>query len=1249
MSEPFDAYYKWLAIPPEEQPPDHYRLLGVKQFESDADVIESAADQRMVHLRNFQSGKNAAHSQRLLNEVSAAKGVLLTPEKRSEYDKKLRRKIEECSLPKALPIGTPMPPITAGGSPPPPPVGTPAPLPMASPAPLPVAAVQATPAYEPVAPVGVPVSPPVEPKPGEVYTTTPGMLHRSHGARKKAPWLLPVMIAGAMAGVLGLLLCAGGLYFLFSSPADTDIAYGDDGRVVPAPLDPRTTDGDDDAADGSDVNGDTDGDTDAAPTPVDPMPVDPAPVDPAPVDPMPVDPAPVDPMPVDPMPVDPMPPPVEPMPVDPMPVDPMPVEPPKAVKAEFPPKAELDAAEAKVSEVMKLATITENSARVAKADEMLQLAKDPASPLSERFALLRKASQLAEDAGDSAVVLRAVGEMEKVFEFDADRSRAVLLAGTAKNVTPETLEPLMIDSGRFLDDLVHNERLDVALMLMEELHRTIPTKGVAGRNLRKPLNDRLKEIKDLHKVWQVAENARLALETNPDDPLKNLVYGRYLSLTKGEFDAGVKHLSKTEDEALKSAADIDLAASQSQVTADMLAAADAWYSVAEKDEADAAFYARAHHWYELVKDDVGSLDKIRVTERLGAIAKVDAAQQLLAGIAERTDVEDDAPTRVVAKKVASLPGAASGDVAIAFLPDSKSLAAGYSDGSLRLWNLENRQATWTKPGHSGRINDVTVSKDGEIVTVGSDKLAVLWDDQGTKYPLAPGGRYDFQLARFAPNGVLLLARYGDVSFMDAGKRKGLGAFQTNSQRFEDVSFSADGKTMALRTFNKVVLSSLSGQVLPPVDLAQDSAQDVVFSPDGQLLAIAPSNGKIVLYDSTDRKSRSLESYTSVRHLEFSPDGKTLAAGWSNSVQLIDVKTGQPWNTLDATHYLHTMRFSPDGKLLATGSSDGSINLWEVSRERILSPPPTKADLAGSDEEGAQWQLRGTLDFGHDVDDVKFSPDGGRLAVTDGNQVRIYDADHGAPLGSLSGHQSNVQHIAWAPDGKRLATASSDRSVRIWDAASWSELSQIHGSRSVKAIGFSADGKQILIARDDGAQLHAVPGGDSSIPIDLGTISSIYDSVAAADGAGYVLVVRKVTSPSRPMIFAFDSTTPKTTLTSESYALAMSNGGTHVLAYSSSTSLDIYTGEFKTPQATIRTSGSQRGAAFHPGKKMLALGGYDRNVTLWSAETGKLILALTGHTDAVNAVDFSSDGKSLATGSRDNTVKIWSPAKSASSE
>jgi hypothetical protein len=83
----FDPYYKWLGISPIDQPPNEYRLLGVDLFESDPDVIASAADQRMAHLHGFQTGQNSALSQKILNEIAAARVTLLNPQKKADYDR----------------------------------------------------------------------------------------------------------------------------------------------------------------------------------------------------------------------------------------------------------------------------------------------------------------------------------------------------------------------------------------------------------------------------------------------------------------------------------------------------------------------------------------------------------------------------------------------------------------------------------------------------------------------------------------------------------------------------------------------------------------------------------------------------------------------------------------------------------------------------------------------------------------------------------------------------------------------------------------------------------------------------------------------------------------------------------------------------------------------------------------------------------------------------------------------------------
>ena len=99
MPQEFDPYHKWLGIAPKDQPPHHYRLLGIDAFEDDRDVIDSAANRVMSYLKELATGDDAAHSQMLLNEVAQARLCLLNREKKAAYDKDLKPKLSPKKLP----------------------------------------------------------------------------------------------------------------------------------------------------------------------------------------------------------------------------------------------------------------------------------------------------------------------------------------------------------------------------------------------------------------------------------------------------------------------------------------------------------------------------------------------------------------------------------------------------------------------------------------------------------------------------------------------------------------------------------------------------------------------------------------------------------------------------------------------------------------------------------------------------------------------------------------------------------------------------------------------------------------------------------------------------------------------------------------------------------------------------------------------------------------------------------------------
>jgi hypothetical protein len=194
MAAGFDPYHKWLGISPKDQPPNHYRLLAIELFESDPDVIEGAADQRMAHVRTFQTGQNSALSQRILNELSAAKLCLLNPDQKAEYDRQLQAKL--LSAARAPLAAQPQAAPVAQSQPAPQPLRVPAPVVVAPQAPASVLSTRAKPT--------------------------------------KPAWQHPAALAGAGAAALLIGVAA---YFV-SAPSQPAVVQADRNDVAPASVKP---------------------------------------------------------------------------------------------------------------------------------------------------------------------------------------------------------------------------------------------------------------------------------------------------------------------------------------------------------------------------------------------------------------------------------------------------------------------------------------------------------------------------------------------------------------------------------------------------------------------------------------------------------------------------------------------------------------------------------------------------------------------------------------------------------------------------------------------------------------------------------------------------------------------------------------------------------------------------------------------------------------------------------------------------
>ena len=109
MAKQFDPYYEWLGIPPKDQPPNHYRLLGLELFEVNRNVIAAAAIRQMSFIKEYEAGKHSDLSQGLLNELAAARLCLLNEEQKAGYDNELRARLKAKKMPPVRP-----PPLAQG-------------------------------------------------------------------------------------------------------------------------------------------------------------------------------------------------------------------------------------------------------------------------------------------------------------------------------------------------------------------------------------------------------------------------------------------------------------------------------------------------------------------------------------------------------------------------------------------------------------------------------------------------------------------------------------------------------------------------------------------------------------------------------------------------------------------------------------------------------------------------------------------------------------------------------------------------------------------------------------------------------------------------------------------------------------------------------------------------------------------------------------------------------------------------------
>ena len=399
---------------------------------------------------------------------------------------------------------------------------------------------------------------------------------------------------------------------------------------------------------------------------------------------------------------------------------------------------------------------------------------------------------------------------------------------------------------------------------------------------------------------------------------------------------------------------------------------------------------------------------------------------------------------------------------------------------------------------------------------------------------------------------------------------------------------------------------------------------VAVAPEGSRVATGSSDGGIVLWDAANaRRLAMLRAVDEVRDLAFSPDGQHLVAVTRNGrAECWELARGRRlWSTRTDEGEVNAVVYAPDGGVIVTGGRDGVLRLWSAG------------DGAGLGELGRHPAAV------HDL-----AATGGGLgprvaSASRDHTVRVWDLAHRRLVTTLEGAASVVRGVALDRSCELVAAVSHDKSARVWELPS--------GRPRLVAGGFEDEMLSVALAPDGGRL--AAAGWDGRVTIwDIGAavplIAITHQSPvwAVAMGQGGRLLAT-VTEDGRLRIWNLSDTQPVLAAPERSFvwSLDLSRDGRWAALAGTDGGIRLHDLASQAPGRELRGHRDIVGTvAFSPAGQLLASSGFDGTVRLWEVPSGRPTALLRGHVGFVRTVTWSPDGRMLASGGSDETVRLW---------